>query len=520
MNDLTLNNGIDLQPLAVELSDRESGWQGGLLELLFERMPMGIAILDRHYRIRRYNPTWGDFASRYAPLVGVPLAPGVGYFEHLPGAEASVLPLFERALAGEVVHEDGIRLESGGIATYWNIVLAPLIEGGESAGLLNIAVDVTEQVKLRQNLEQLVEARTRELQVLLDVSATANRSLRLEERLRITLDLIVSHVGARRAGVLLRDDKTDALIPHALRPEQALAEEDLALIVGAAQSVLASGEILSVAADVEQGLAEAGALIPLRVRETKLGVLVIVGAEKSEFSPAQLALFQSIADQLSVAIENARLFAEAEQNAIAAERNRLARDLHDAVTQMLFSSSMIAEVLPKIWEHNPAEGRRRLEELRQLTRGALSEMRTLLVELRPAALADTDLGDLIGHQVNAFVARTRITVAYDRRCQQNPPVEVKESFYRIAQEAFNNIAKHAEATELRVRLDCQAGQAELAIEDNGIGFDPQSSRHEGLGMGIMHERARNIRAQIEVHSRLHAGASVRIVWHESPEESK
>lgn len=499
-------------------SDLKPRWQIGLLELLFERMPMGIALLDCQYRIRRYNPTWSDFAARYAPLTGVPLAPGVAYFDHLPGAEAMILPLFERTLAGEVVREDEVRLESGGIVTYWNIVLAPLIEGGETIGLVNIAVDVTEQVKLRQNLEQLVEARTRELQVLLDVSATANRSLRLDETLRITLDLIVSLVGASRAGVLLQDDKTGELIPHTLRPEQVEMEKDLSVIAQVSQSVLASGEVLYIAPDSGQGLREPGALIPLQIRGTKLGVLVIIGSEKGEFTQAQLALFQSIADQLSVAIENARLFAEAEQIAVTAERNRLARDLHDAVTQTLFSSSIIAEVLPKILEQHPEEGRRRLEELRQLTRGALSEMRTLLVELRPAALVDTDLGDLIGNQVNAFIARTRITVEYDRNCVYNPAVDVKEAFYHIAQEAFNNIAKHADATQVSVGLDCQPGKTELLIQDNGIGFDPQSSDHEGLGMGIMNERARNIGAKIEVRSQLRGGTSLRIIWQEASEE--
>ena len=120
---------------------------------------------------------------------------------------------------------------------------------------------------------------------------------------------------------------------------------------------------------------------------------------------------------MGIAIENAQLFEKAEAAAIAAERNRLARDLHDAVTQTLFSASMIADVLPIIWDKNPDQGMLRLEELRQLTRGALSEMRTLLVELRPAALVDTDLGDLIGHQVNAFIARTRIPVEYERNCR-------------------------------------------------------------------------------------------------------
>lgn len=483
-----------------------------LLELLFERMPMGVAVLDRQFRVRRFNPTWGDFAARYTPPSGAPLVPGVGYFDHLPGTEAIVLRLFERALAGEVVQANGVRLDSGGVVTWWNIVLTPLVENGETVGLLNVAVDVTEQTQLRHDLEEQVRARTQEIKLLLDVSATANRSLHLEEMLRITLDLIVPLVRASRAGVLLQDAETGELIPHTLRPERAVAQEEMPDLIEAARQVLDRGETLYVAPDIARGLREPGALVPLQTPDTKLGVLVIVGPEGGRFGEAQIALFQSIADQLSIAIENARLFAQGEQAAVAAERNRLARDLHDAVTQTLFSAGMIAEVLPKIWERNPGEGHRRLEELRQLTRGALSEMRTLLVELRPAALTDTDLGDLLGHQVNAFIARARIPVEYDRDCSHNPPVEIKEAFYRIAQEAFNNIARHAEAGRVRVALACAAGRAELTIEDDGIGFDVDAHDHEGLGLGIMRERARSVDARLEIHSRPRQGTRLRLAW--------
>lgn len=497
--------------------ENDRDWPGpeqasSLLELLFERMPMGVAVLDRQFRVRRFNPTWGDFAARYTPPSGAPLAPGVGYFEHLPGTEAIVLPLFERALAGEIVQANGVRLDSGGVVTWWNIVLTPLVENGETVGLLNVAVDVTEQTQLRHDLEEQVRARTQEIKLLLDVSATANRSLHLEEMLRITLDLIVPLVRASRAGVLLQDAETGELIPHTLRPERAVAQEEMPDLIEAARQVLDRGETLYVAPDIARGLREPGALVPLQTPDTKLGVLVIVGPEGGRFGEAQIALFQSIADQLSIAIENARLFAQGEQAAVAAERNRLARDLHDAVTQTLFSAGMIAEVLPKIWERNPDEGHRRLEELRQLTRGALSEMRTLLVELRPAALTDTDLGDLLGHQVNAFIARARIPVEYDRDCSHNPPVEIKEAFYRIAQEAFNNIARHAEAGCVRVALACAAGRAELTIEDDGIGFDVDAHDHEGLGLGIMRERARSVDARLEIHSRPRQGTRLRLAW--------
>lgn len=502
-----------------EPSNRENGWQADLLELLFKRMPMGIAILDREFRIQRYNPTWGEFAARYTPSTGAPLAPGIGYFEHLPGTETAIRPLFERALTGEVVRENGFRLQSDETVTYWNIVLAPLIKNDETVGILNIAVDVTEQTKLQQNLERLIAERTRELQVLLDVTAAANRSLDLKETLATTLDLIVALVGASRAGVMLLDEPTGELIPYSLRPVRDVASDDLEKMLSTCRSVLDNGAALYIAPDPEEGLLEPGALIPLESRGDRLGVLVIVGSQGGVFSTAQLALFQSIADQLGVAVENARLFARSEQAAVAAERNRLARDLHDAVTQTLFSSSMIADVLPKIWERNPDEGRRRLEELRQLTRGALSEMRTLLVELRPAALADTDLGDLLEHQVNAFIARTRLQVRFERSVSYNPPVEVKEAFYRIAQEAFNNIARHAEAAQVRVRLDGEPGKMDLTIQDDGVGFDAQTLEHEGLGLGIMRERARSIGARLEVVSRPGRGTLLHLNW-QAPDEEK
>ncbi|MBE0669218.1 MAG: GAF domain-containing protein [Anaerolineales bacterium] len=507
-----MNTSDPFQILSKRSSDSKFRQPINLLDLIFERLPMGVAILDRDYRIRRYNPTWGDFAVRYAPLTGKPLVPGVGYFEHLPGAEAIVLPMFERVLTGETVGANGVRLESGGIISYWDIFLAPLVENNEIIGILNVAADVTEKVSLQQNLEQRVEERTLELQMLLDVSAVANSSLNLDETLERTLDLIVALVGASRAGVVLLDEQTGELAPHVLRPLQNVAENDLAKMLSACRSVTDEGISMNIVPNPAQGLFEPGALLPLQIRERKLGVLVIVGSQGTSFSTAQLALFQSIADQLSVAIENARLFEKNEQAAVTAERNRLARDLHDAVTQTLFSSSMIADVLPKIWERNPEEGRRRLEELRQLTRGALSEMRTLLVELRPAALVDTDLGDLVGHQVNAFIARTRLSVEYKRSCTHNPPPEIKDAFYRIAQEALSNIAKHAEASQVNVDLNCDPKQVGLKIQDNGMGFDPLASDHEGLGLKIMQERARNVGAKLEIHSQLQAGATLRLDW--------
>jgi len=248
---------------------------------------------------------------------------------------------------------------------------------------------------------------------------------------------------------MLLDVDSGELEPRMLRPERPIAPDDLAELTRACREVVASGEPLYVPPDEERGFIEPGA----RVRGQVLGVLVIVGPEGGRFSRGQLALFESIADQVGVAVENARLYEQAEQ-AAAAERSRLARDLHDAVTQTLFSASLIAEVLPWLWERDSEEGRRRLEELRQLTRGALAEMRTLLLELRLSALIDAELGDLLRQLAESITGRAQLPVAVEVEGQCALPPTVKVALYRIAQEALNNVTKHAGASRVSVRLRC------------------------------------------------------------------
>ena len=200
------------------------------------------------------------------------------------------------------------------------------------------------------------------------------------------------------------------------------------------------------------------------------------------------------------------------EQAAAAERSRLARDLHDAVSQTLFSASLIAEVLPRIWEHNQEEGRKRLEELRQLTRGALAEMRTLLLELRPAALSDAELGDLLHQLGESINGRARVPVDVTAEGECHPPPEVKIALYRIAQEALNNVAKHSGAARAKVELACAAGKITLSIRDNGRGFDMSDIEPDSLGLGIMRERAKGINAEIAIESRVGEWTEVRVVW--------
>jgi PAS domain S-box-containing protein len=212
-----------------------------------------------------------------------------------------------------------------------------------------------------------------------------------------------------------------------------------------------------------------------------------------------------------------------EQAAAAAERNRLARELHDSVTQALFSASLVAEVLPQVWKRDRETALEGLEELRLLTRGALAEMRTMLLELRPTALVETRLNELLRQLTEAITSRAQLLVTFDIEPSPTLPPDVHVSFYRVAQEALNNAVKHAEAKQIAVSLraspplsgedtDDWQGQVTLRISDDGRGFDPQDTKPEQLGLSIMRERADGIGAILEIESWPGRGTQVTLVW--------
>jgi PAS domain S-box-containing protein len=210
------------------------------------------------------------------------------------------------------------------------------------------------------------------------------------------------------------------------------------------------------------------------------------------------------------------LASKAAEEAVTADRTRLARDLHDAVTQTLFSASLTAEVLPDLWEMDVDEAKRSTEELRQLTRGALAEMRTLLLELRPAALMQTRLSDLIKQLCEAFIGRSRLPITLTIEGERDLPPEVQIACYRVAQESLNNVFKYARATQVNVGLFLSATGLRFEVCDNGIGFDMSASKPTSLGMRIMRERAEAIGAELYISSTPGSGTCLELIWNENP----
>jgi signal transduction histidine kinase len=255
--------------------------------------------------------------------------------------------------------------------------------------------------------------------------------------------------------------------------------------------------------------------IPLLLRNEVYGGLVLYYPLARHFTDEEKQLALAFADQAALVIENARLFAEVQDRAALAERQRLARDLHDAVTQSLFSASIIADVLPRLWAGNPEVGSHYLDDLRLLTRGALAEMRSLLNELRPGALTETDFKDLLRQLTEAFAGRKRVPVDLAVEGSVRLPPDVQIAFYRIAQEALNNIAKHAEATTVTVRFTCASDGVTLLVRDDGKGFDQERVAADHFGVRIMHERAQAVGASFEICSAPGQGTRVVTHWNEA-----
>ena len=269
---------------------------------------------------------------------------------------------------------------------------------------------------------------------------------------------------------------------------------------------------------------QSAAVAPLVAKNEVMGTLIVVGttAGKGDFEDSELQALVAFANQAAIAIENARLYSRAGQMAALEERARLARDLHDAVTQTLFSASLIAEALPIVWKEDPVEGDQLLQELRQLNRGALAEMRSLLMELRPTALESAELPDLMRQLGEAIVGRSGIKVQVETEGDCVVPTNVHVTIYRIAQEALNNIIKHANASQIEVFLKCtESGHSqngavtrtlELRVHDDGQGFDLAQDSADGLGLKIIRERVDSIGARLELKSEPGEGTTLSVIW--------
>jgi len=238
--------------------------------------------------------------------------------------------------------------------------------------------------------------------------------------------------------------------------------------------------------------------LPLLSRHEVIGVLRVDHHEAGYFDVARTKLLAAVAGQTALALRHAQALTREREVAVQAERNRIARELHDAVSQTLFAANMIAGSMARTAVQGQAEQARTLE---RLNRAALAEMRLLMFELRPEALEHAALADLLQHRVDALVCRGDIEVTAALGRGEALPVDTKMHVYRIAQEALSNVSRHSGASSIRVEWRVEAGAGlSLRVGDDGCGFNPGAHRPGHFGLTHMRERAAAIGAVLRIDS--------------------
>ena len=412
------------------------------------------------------------------------------------------------------------------------------IDQGRSV-LLSVVRDVSQRVHSEYLLQQRVEDRTREQSTLLEISRTLASALELQPGL--ILDQMQVIIDYTNAGLFKLEDST--LVALAVRGPKALQEampfqirlkspEALTMILNERRSTrIADVHSSDPPARFLRSLLkdQAGILlegvrswlwVPLAIKGRVIGAIGVAHTERNFFTDHQANLALTVANQAAITMANAELYENAQTLATLQERQRLARNLHDAVNQSLFSAGLIAEVLPRLWERSPEDGRQSLEDLRRLTRGAQADMRLLLAELLPSTLTDAELGDLLRLLGNALSGRTNIPINVSVVGEGKLPPDVQVTLYRLCQEGLNNIARHAGASQVDIQLEFETGAVEIRIRDDGRGFDPKQTPPGHYGLNMMRERATAIGAKLSISSQPRRGTEIIIHWIETQGEKE
>lgn len=454
-----------------------------------------------------------------------------------------------RAYAGEMVRSEERYLIDGEERTFDEIVV-PIPDGPNSGAIAGMRLDITDRVRAEAALQVVnrdLSQRVAELSALHEIALAVMQWTDLPEALQ-TIGTTLTWLFDRAAISIWIVDRSRANL-HRLatiaHDQTTMGGQTLALADDPiAQTVIAGtpAQVLSPPAPLPRVAQPADAnempryvscmLLPLQSRREVIGLLAVSSAAPERtYTAGDMEVAQTISGTLANAIENVRLFEQAQVAAVEEERKRLARDLHDSVSQSLFLANLNAEVLPQLWEQNPEVALQALADLQQFTRSAVAEMRMLLLELRPATLTSTTLTELLQTLATAIGAKHRLAVDAHLHSAPRLPPEVQVALYRITQEAFNNIVKHAQARRVAITLRVSPtlsgspeqlwrGRIVLVIADDGQGFEPARTRLGRLGISGMRERAVGVGATLRITSKPGAGTSVMVSWSGASEDGR
>ncbi|HEU0297773.1 MAG TPA: PAS domain S-box protein [Anaerolineales bacterium] len=442
-------------------------------------------------------------------------------------------PTLQDLQATGSVHDEEhlLRIRSGELR---NVLLsAEVFQLNNQPHMLCFIYDITVLKQTQQVLEKRVAERAHELAVLNEIGMVISRSLDLKEILDAALtkamEMMQMEVGT--AYSVQDSDEPDEEKFLILAAQHGLSAEFFRRI--GSRRVGSTG--IRVAAEAQQpvvwpianypdpGIKQAAEVegvqqvinVPLFAKGRLVGAFNLGTRHERPITAEEMSLLSSLGRQIAVAVENARLYDQAEQSAAIAERHRLSRELHDSVTQSLYSVTMYAEAAVRLLNTgDTTTAAEHLRELRDTAQEALREMRLLIFELRPPELEKVGLAAALRARLDSVEVRggiqTKLHVNGEQN-QQQLPHTAEEELYHIAQEALNNVLKHANAQHVWVHLRFSETETSLAIHDDGVGFTPTAAGNGGLGFSSLKERAEKIGASLEIESTPGAGTEIRVV---------
>jgi signal transduction histidine kinase len=392
-------------------------------------------------------------------------------------------------------------------------------QAGMFAGQVTLAIQ-------NAQLHAESERRRRAFEALYKADEQIYQSLRLDDVLQSLVHSATDLLQPDKVAIGILDPVTDRVVVGASRGfspatarESLPAAETQAMRAWLADGVVTMPDVRSDArlppsvreANQREGI-RSTMTAPIRLDDEVIGAFGLSYCLPRSFSVDEQRLLQSLAQRAGMAIRNARLYEQSQLVATLEERQRLARELHDSVSQALYAISLYTEIaLQQVAQDKLELATQNLRDARDATREALGEMRLLIFELRPPMLVEYGLAAALRARLKAVEARAGVETDFQDQSAERLGAAMEQELYRLAQEALNNIQKHAHATRVEIRLNVSLDRAGLEIADNGVGFEPlPAGESGGLGLRGMRERVARMHGTLDVKSAPGAGTRVRI----------
>lgn len=385
-----------------------------------------------------------------------------------------------------------------------------------------------ELVALNESLEERVAQRTRELETLNEVSREISSRLDIQQVLNSVTEKARVLLGGEVASLCLVDEKRHWLKLQAVSgPRDAVEGNVVAADSGLASEVLTSERALPCGVGdcggscrmLAEGYRVSHLAAPLRVGERVIGALCVGSAAQGQFAAEAAGMLTKLANVAAIALENARLYAQAERVATLEERHRVAAEMHDGLGQTLsYLGLMTDQVVEFLAEGQDEAALERLHKTRETIGEATREVRRAINSLMEQPPSARDLRARLRDLADEFASAHDLKVAWQTDEESAPecPPQVAEQVMNVTREALNNIARHAAARRVSLRTGRSGGQYFVSIEDDGKGFDasqPEPSGH--FGLQIMQARAAHIGGRVEVESERGRGTRLTLIWPET-----